>query len=400
MTAKSSALMPSERNIATGSRQAHSERRPVAAVEDRLELLDGGVEAYPRMLAAIAQSRRYIRLEVYRFSLDSIGARFLEELSRAALRGVAVHVVIDGWGTLRGGRTIAQRLGSSGCTVEIYHPLHAALVGKFGRTHRKMLVVDDAIAYIGGINIGEEYSGEPGSPAWADLALEIEGPVCRRLGRLFYDQPVRKLDGPFSVHFSRLGEGRRLKKRYLWALARARKRILIAHGYFLPDRQIIRAILAAARRGVLVCLLLAGESDVPFARLATRRLYRRLIAAGVRIYEWEGSILHAKVASIDSRCLLIGSFNLDPFSLANREVLTEITEHSVVEEGEHWILERLRASNPVTAVEVGSWLTRWFWEPCGAAVARLAEALARMLSPAGGPRSRRTAQLRDAARAP
>ena len=171
-----------------------------------------------------------------------------------------------------------------------------------------------------------------------------------------------------------------MRRRYLKAFASARQRIDVAHGYFLPDPGVVRAITVAARRGVQVRLLLAGRSDVPFARAATRSLYRQLLAAGVTIREWSGSVLHAKVATVDGRRLLVGSFNLDPFSLANLEALVEVDDTPVVEQGEAWIQDHFARSRSITSVEASSRLQRSLLDPLGRLVARLAEAFSRVIA--------------------
>jgi cardiolipin synthase len=289
-----------------------------ADAPESVALLDGGDQAYPRMLGAIARARKTVQLEVYAFSPTGVGAVFIEALARAAGRGVSVQVQIDGWGSARGGRAVARALEAAGCQVRIYNRLLALLIGRFGRNHRKLLLVDDQVAFLGGINIGDENVNASARPGWADLCLEIHGPQCARLGQMIRREPLRWIHSALRLSVCGLGGGWRLRRRYLQAFAHARQRIHIAHGYFLPDRGIVRVITSAARRGVEVRLLLAGQSDIPFARAATRRLYRRLLAAGVHIHEWNGSVLHAKVATVDGACLLLGSFNLDPFSLANQ----------------------------------------------------------------------------------
>ena len=280
-----------------------------AAVPEAVRLLDGGVQAYPRMLQAIAQARRSVHLEVYAFAPSRVGAQFVEALRLAARRGVAVQVLIDGWGSARGGRAIAAALRDGGCEVRIF--------------------------------------------------------LCG------------------------LGGGWRLRRRYLKAFDKARERIHIAHGYFLPDPGVLRAITAAAARGVQVRLLLAGRSDVPFARAASRSLYRRLLAAGVAIHEWNESVLHAKVATVDGRHLLVGSFNLDPYSLANLETLAEVSDAQLVEQGEAWIQDRFARSRVMTAVEASTRLQRWLFDPLGRLVARLVDAISRVIAS----RRRRRASL-------
>jgi cardiolipin synthase len=363
---------------------------------ESVALLDGGEEAYPRMLLAIEEAKRRVHLEVYSFSPSGVGARFVGALAAASRRGVKVTVVVDGWGSVRGARTVAAALREAGCAVRIYHRLLALLLGRFGRNHRKVLVVDDEVAFLGGINIGDENVGEGARLGWADLALEIHGPQCAHLGMMIRREPHRAVESSLSILLCGLGGGWRLRRRYLRAFASARERIHVAHGYFLPDGGIVRAITAAARRGVHVRLLLAGESDVPFARAATRSLYRRLLAAGVHIHEWSGSVLHAKVATVDGRSLLVGSFNLDPFSLANLEALVEVVDTGVVQQGERWIQERFARSRSMTSVDASSWVNRWLLEPLGQVVARLTDTLSRMIAS----RKRRRAQRAATIKAP
>ena len=351
------------------------------AAPESVELLDGGEQAYPRMLAAIARATRNVHLEVYTFAPSGVGERFVAALTQAASRGVAVKVLIDGWGSARGGSAVAAALRAGGCRVRIHNRLRALFVGRFGRNHRKILLIDDEVAFLGGINVSDDNVGVRGRPGWADLALEIRGPQCAHLGRMIRRERLRSLESSLRIHLCGLGGGWRLRRRYLKAFASAQQRIHVAHGYFLPDLGIVRAIVAAARRGVEVRLLLAGRTDVPFARSATRSLYRRLLAAGVHIHEWNGSVLHAKVATVDGRCLLVGSFNLDPFSLANLEALVEVTDAQVVERGEAWIEDRFACSRAVTSVEASA---RGCAGGCsirsGLLVARLVEAIGRAIA--------------------
>jgi cardiolipin synthase len=345
----------------------------VSAAPESVELLDGGGQAYPRMLAAIEHARRGIHLEVYAFAPAGVGARFVEALGHAAGRGVEVRVQIDGWGSARGGLAVADALQASGCEVRIYNRMLALLIGRFGRNHRKILLVDDEVAFLGGINIGDENVDAGVRLAWADLALEIRGPQCAHLGQMIRGEADRPVDSVLRLYLCGLGGGWRLRRRYLKAFTSARQRIHVAHGYFLPDRGIVHAITSAARRGVEVHLLLAGRSDVPFARSATRSLYRRLLGAGVVIHEWNDSVLHAKVATIDGRLLLVGSFNLDPLSLANLETLVEVADTHLVEQAEAWIQDHFTRSRTMTSVEASSWFHRWMLDPLGRLVARLVD---------------------------
>jgi len=352
----------------------------VPAAPELVELLDGGEQAYPRMLRAIAQAQRSVHLEVYAFAPSGVGVQFVEALSQAAKRGVTVYVLIDGWGSVWGGNTVAAALQEAGCTVRIYNRLLVFLVGRFGRNHRKILLVDDEVAFLGGINIGDENMDMGARLRWADLALEIHGPQCARLGQMIRREPLSPVESSLRIFLSGLGGGWRLRRRYLKAFARARQRIQVAHGYFLPDLGVVRAITAAARRGIQVQLLLAGRSDVPFARTVSRSLHRRLLEAGITIREWSDSVLHAKVATVDGRRLLVGSFNLDPFSLANLEALVEVDDTRVVEQGEAWIQDHFERARQITTVQASSRLRRWLFDPLGRIVARLADAVSRVVA--------------------
>jgi cardiolipin synthase len=344
--------------------------RDASAPPESVALLDGGGQAYPRMLTAIAHAQRSIHLEVYAFAPTGVGAHFVEALGRAAGRGVKVQVQIDGWGSARGGLAVADALQASGCEVRIYHRMLALLIGRFGRNHRKILLIDDEVVFLGGINIGDENVDHGVRLAWADLALEIRGPQCAQLGQMVRGEPNHSVDSALHLYLSGLGGGWRLRRRYLKAFAIARQRIHVAHGYFLPDRGIVHAITAAAHRGVAVHLLLAGRCDVPFARAATRSLYRHLLGAGVVIHEWNDSVLHAKVATIDGRRLLVGSFNLDPLSLANLETLVEVADTRLVGQVEAWIQDRFARSRSITSAEASTWHQRWLFDPLGRLVAR------------------------------
>jgi cardiolipin synthase A/B len=343
-------------------------------------LLDGGGQAYPRMLLAIAGAQRTVHLEVYAFAFAGVGERFIAALSAAVERGVKVRVVLDGWGSARDGRRIASILRDAGCSVTIHNRLVALLIGRLGRNHRKLLLVDDAIAFLGGINIGDENLDDGERLGWADLALEIRGEQCAMVRRLVHDQGQTSVAGSLRVHLTGLGGGWRLRRRYLEAFKRATERIHVAHGYFLPDAAVVRSLVAAARRGVQVHLLLAGRSDVPLTLMATRSLYRRLLAAGVWIHEWTDSILHAKVATVDGRLLLVGSFNLDPFSLVNLESLVEVEDPIVVRQGETWIQDHLARSTLMTTDGVSTRWQIWFLGPLGRIVARVADAVSRLIA--------------------
>jgi len=372
--------------------------RLAATPRTTVTLLDGGAQAYPRMLRAIGRARRAIHLEVYAFTAAGVGGQFVAALAAAARRGVAVRVELDGWGSVKDGRAIAATLTAAGCAVRIYHRLRALLRGRFGRNHRKLLVIDGRDAFIGGINIGDENLDGVAARGWADVAVELRGPAVARLARRLRHQAPGQGEAGVRIWLSGLGGGRRLRARYLAAIEGARRRIDLAHGYFLPDPGVVRALIAAAARGVRVRLLLAGVTDVPLARLATRRLHHRLLTAGVAIHEWRASVLHAKLATIDDAVLLIGSFNLDPFSLVNREALVEIADPQAVAQAARWLDGHIAQAPPITAAGAATRWQRWLLGPLGALVDYAATALGRLVSLRRHRRRRRPARRRRAPR--
>ncbi|HZI13771.1 MAG TPA: phospholipase D-like domain-containing protein [Myxococcus sp.] len=350
---------------------------PPALAGERCMLLDGGTEAYPRMLAAIASATLRVHLEVYTFELEGWGTRFLDALVDAARRGVAVKVVVDGWGSMSASEALTQALKAAGAKVRVYNPLTSLFTGRSWRNHRKILLVDDTVAFLGGINIGDAYAASGDGPGWADLALELRGDICRQLWAKLHAGASELTSGPVSLFLSGLGGGHRLRKRYLAAIRDARHEVVLAHAYFLPDTGFVRALTRAARRGVKVSLLLAGRSDVVFARAATMRLYRTFLRAGVSIHEWTATTLHAKAAVVDGKKLLVGSFNLDPLSLVNLETLVEVEEPGVAAQAVAWLEKHLGPSRRVFLEDCArSGLQQWLLDVVGLAVARFAERFA------------------------
>ncbi len=356
---------------------AHAAARPAGG---EARLLDGGREAYPAMLAAIRVARHDVLLEVYAFSPEGIGAEFIAALSAAARRGVRVSVTIDAWGSAPGTSEVEAALEAAGCSVRVYGSVLGILAGRLRRNHRKILAVDGEVAFLGGLNVADAYTGAaPGSVPWADLALALRGPVAAWLQGRARRERGWSPPGPVRVWLSGLGGAKRLRRRYLKAFGRARRHILLAHAYFLPDRHVLRSIAAAARRGVDVRIVVAGKLDVPLAGAATRRHYRKLLRAGVHVSEWTRSMLHAKAAAVDGRRLLLGSFNLDPLSLANLEALAEVTLPGPVADAERWIRARFDEGERVTLERISgaSGAQRVLGDRVGQLVVGVARAIAR-----------------------
>jgi cardiolipin synthase len=245
----------------------------------------------------------------------------------------------------------------------VHNRLLHGFAGRFNRNHRKLLLVDGSLAILG-INIGDAFAD------WADLAVELRGEVCRALARRLHGEHFVAQNGHVRVHLSRIGGGRRLRRMYLKAFARAQRRITLAHSYFLPDARLVRGLAHAARRGVDVLLLLPGKSDVPLVRVATAAHYRRLLRSGVRVLEWDRGILHAKAAVVDGQELLLGSFNLDPFSLANLETLLVAENAALAARAEAWILRHAAEAHPAAEPSGTSWLA-WLMQKIARLLGRL-----------------------------
>lgn len=368
--------------VSSGGQKRMSIAGRKSTPDQSIELLSGGTQAFPRMIEAINAARRRIHLEIYGFYRGSVGSRFLEALTNAARRGVRVRVVLDGWGSRFDSGYIQKVLSRAGCEVEIYNPFWSSIAGRMWRNHRKILLVDDEAAWIGGINIGDDYAAAKARTEWIDLAVEIRGLACSQLVEQVWGEkrwaPIRGI----RILLSELQGGGRLRKRYLRAIRSARERLYLVQAYFLPDRRLLRSLIAASRRGIKVVLLLAGRSDVPLSRAATTWRYQELLNAGVRIFECRRSILHAKVLTIDGQRLLTGSFNLDPFSLVNLEVLADVTDPLLVAKADEWITSQLASSNEVQREACArSRLSRWLHNAIGLLILNLANRFARLLAP-------------------
>lgn len=306
-----------------------------------ITLLENGADFFPALERAIDEAQREIFLETYIFEPDSTGRRIADALARAVRRGVAVQVLVDGFGARSFVRTLRAPLVDAGVAVQVYRPERRLLLlrrRRLRRLHRKLAVMDGRVAFVGGINIVDDLEHDvPGRPRF-DYAVRIEGPLTapvletvHRLWRLVAWANLRRRQphplrapahtaaaGDMRAAFlsrDNLRHRRDIEDAYLEAIAAARSEVVIACAYFFPGRRFRQALVEAAGRGVEVTLLLQGVSDHPMQAYATRALYPFLLGAGIRLLEYHHSYLHAKVAVVDSRWATVGSSNIDPFSL-------------------------------------------------------------------------------------
>jgi cardiolipin synthase len=300
---------------------------------NRVEVFQRGEDAFQSMRAAVAEAREEILLESYIFKDDATGYEFLEQLARAAGRGVKVRVLADSFGSLWTGSRFWHEMRSRGVDVRLFHPLLPYLWYQPFRDHRKILVVDRRVAFTGGMNIADEY-GSSGFSArggpWRDTHARVEGPVAWEMAVVFSEGWQRAEGGTFEISplivdpsenrpgarilvlDSRPARGHRESAAVLAAIVgAARKSVFITNAYFAPSWVAIRILTEAARRGVDVRLLLPGLSDVPLVRHAGHGYFRALLSKGVRIFEYRGAVLHSKSLVADGFVSVVGSTNLD-----------------------------------------------------------------------------------------
>jgi cardiolipin synthase len=289
-----------------------------------------GPETFEAMRAAIAGARKDVLLESYIFKDDATGRSLLESLKAAVARGVNVRVLADAFGSVATRREFWKEMREGGIEVRLFNPLFPHLLLQPFRDHRKILVVDGVTAFTGGMNIGDEYgSSRPlsgGGGPWRDTHVQIDGPAAWAMAIVFTEAwhaaggSAIMLDSlepqaggvPVLVLDSRPLRGTGEMASSLAAIvAAARERIWITNAYFAPKWRAVEALGAAAARGVDVRLLLPGSSDVPLVRHAGHGYYAELLRRGVRVFEYQRAILHAKTAVADDFLSLTGSSNLD-----------------------------------------------------------------------------------------
>ena len=309
---------------------------------NRVTLLTTGGEYFPALIEAIDGAAAEIHLETYIFADDDTGRAVADALARAAKRGVAVRVLADGFGAREFPAGPGARLAAAGAEVLVYRPEIARLRlrrHRLRRLHRKLAVIDARIAFVGGINIIDDWDmADKQIPPRHDYAVRVEGPLlatihhaARQLWQLVrwaslhrrHREPPRiavgaarcgDMTAAFLVRDS-LRHRRDIEENYLDAIESARDEIVIASAYFLPGRRFRHALMEAARRGVRVTVLLQGRVEYALLHYATQALHGALLKAGVRIFEYHASFLHAKVAVVDGDWATVGSSNIDPFSL-------------------------------------------------------------------------------------
>lgn len=314
-------------------------------------LLIGGHSLFAAMVQAMAQAQHSIAVETYIFDFRGSATAVAEAMVRAAQRGVRVQLVVDGVGTRQLPVEWQRRFAQAGVRCHVFSPVTGPdfwQISRWRRLHRKLCVIDGHTAFCGGINLLDDHI-DPQFPEGLqaprlDYAVQVQGPVARHMHEAMNQlwsrlEALRELKGQdiaaaldalrgtdqdpkLPIHSTvqlvlrdNVRHRARIESVYRKALASAQHEVVLASAYFFPNLRLKKALIKAAQRGVRVRLLLQGRYEYFWPYRASRHLYAQLLAAGVEIYEYQASVLHAKVAVVDGQWATVGSSNLDPFSL-------------------------------------------------------------------------------------
>jgi cardiolipin synthase len=345
-----------------------------------VRLLENGDGTFPEMLGAIASAQSSIHLEAYIFRDGAIGRRMVEALAERARAGVTVRLLLDAVGSTSFGSENEQLLQQAGATVVFFRPIAVATLLKAHlRTHRKVLIIDGRVGFVGGICIDDAWLGDADRPErWRDTVVRVEGPVTRQLqsafGRAWLeatgDLLTNKLLYPRNggagtavcqVMDSTPGfDSNPARLSFLVAVGSATRQLDITSAYFVPDGAAKRALVQAVKRGVRVRLLLQGShTDLSFVRYAGRNDYHDLLEAGIEIHEYERARLHAKTLVVDGRWASVGSTNLTRRSFSwNYESNVHIFDEGIARQMEEMFERDLREARQIT-------LSEWKQRSCG-----------------------------------
>jgi cardiolipin synthase len=358
---------------------------------NRVDLLCGGSEFFPALIAAIEAAREEVYLETYIYHDDDTGRRITEVLCDAARRSIKVRVSVDGFGSNNLAASIHESFEAAGVKYVVFRPENYSWRSgikwfsrkRLRRLHRKLAMIDRKVAFCGGINVLDDLVDPNHGPLEAprfDFAAKVEGPIVGHISAYMLNQWLRlnwerlatrreQLESAIATWFSRrewaavdadgsnirvafiprdnLRNRRSIERAYLAAIKLAKNDVVLCNAYYFPGRRFRKTLIAAAKRGVRVRLLLQGRPEYPIQHFASQVLYDELLAAGIEIHEYTVSFLHAKVGVVDDGWATVGSSNIDPFSLllareANlvvRDVdfareLREHIEHAIVHDAQ------------------------------------------------------------------
>lgn len=310
---------------------------------NQIMLLRNGTAYFPVLEVAIENAQHAIYLQTYIFQADVTGVRIGNALKQAAKRGVIVNVLLDGYGCKDLAKDFIQDLQHHGVNVKFYRPKISPWTlqkSRLRRMHRKIVTIDDVVAFIGGINIIDDYNVPNNIAPRVDYAVRLEGPILAEIVEsvqkfwhhktwlTLLQEPIKnqtsikQLNAQTNQHEAKAAfvirdnslHRRDIEKAYLSAITHAKSEILIANAYFLPSYKFRQALLHAALRGVKVKLLIQGRKDI-ILMFAMHAFYGQFLKNGIEVYEYHKSFLHCKACVIDTKWATVGSSNIDPFSL-------------------------------------------------------------------------------------
>ncbi len=357
---------------------------------NQVKLLRNGAEYFPALITAIENASQIIYLQTYIYEVDKAGVSVGDALKQAAQRGVTVNILLDGFGCKDMPKAYLQSLENAGIKVMFYRPKISPWTlkkNRLHRLHRKIAVIDSQIAFVGGINIIDDYNVPDNTPPRIDYAVRIEGALLpsilasvqklwrrmalARLKLIPINKDIKKIKfekneveksevkqthdvGISAAYILRdnVLHRRDIETAYLSAINAAKTEIIIANAYFVPGRHFRRALLKAAKRGVKIELLLQGRMEY-FLMFATHAFYSLFLKNGIEIYEYRKSFMHCKVAVIDGIWATVGSSNIDPFSmLLAREANIMVQDKDFAAELRHEIFSSIReGAHQVSAQE-------------------------------------------------
>lgn len=296
-----------------------------------IQLVHSGDDYFSRLERIINEAKTEIHIQTYIFDIDTTGKQILLALKEALKRHVKVYLLLDGFGSLSFPNEISKEIIAAGGHIRFFSPLFSASSFYIGRRfHKKIVVADDTVALIGGINIANRYQGNTNKKPWLDFAIEINSAIAKDIqshckANYFKKKnalrkkipPIVETEENITIQILQndwLNRKNEISKAYIKSIRNATDTITIVGSYFLPGRKLTKVLLNAAKRNIRIQLILSGQSDLPMTRRASCFLYSKLLKQNIELFEWNQSVLHGKAMIVDGHWSTIGSFNLNNLS--------------------------------------------------------------------------------------